>query len=108
MQKGMKEYYDYLKKESDQNNALLSTIKQQKGKTFFKYLMEIINNSDGIKGAAEIIKEPIGDFQKESYGRQIKGIWVDQRSVGDSGDSWEGTVCVQLGESRYFKFGYSM
>ena len=108
MQKAMKEYYDYLKEESEKNHRLLLEIKKDKGSTFYKYLIEIINESEGIKGVAQIVDKPVGEFQKEKYGRQIKGIWVDQRSVGDSGDSWEGTVCVQPDKSRYLKLGYSM
>jgi len=108
MQKAMKEYYEYLRKQGEENNLLLLEIKKEKGNTFFKYLKEIIEESEGIRGVAEIVKTPNGTFQEEKYGRQIKGVWVDQWSVGDTGDSWEGTVCVQLSENRYFKFNYSM
>ena len=59
-------------------------------------------------GWAEIIKEPIGKFQEEKYGRQINGIWVKQWSVGMEGDSWEGFICVQIKQNKYLKFGYSM
>ena len=104
----MQEYYAYLRQEAKENSKLLSAIKKEKGDIFFKYLKEIIEESEGIRGLAEIIEVPIGKFQEEKYGRQIKGIWVDQRSVGMEGDSWEGTVCVQLSENRYYKFNYSM
>jgi hypothetical protein len=108
MQKGMQEYYDYLNEENKKNHRLLNAIKKVKGKTFFKYLMEIIEESEGIKGLAEIVKKPIGTFQKEKYGRQINGYWVEQWAVGMEGDSWNGFVCVQLKEDKYLKFGYSM
>ena len=108
MQKGMQEYYDYLNEENKKNHRLLNAIKKVKGKTFFKYLMEIIEESEGIKGLAQIVKEPTGKFQEEKYGRQINGIWVEQWSVGMEGDSWDGFVCVQLKENKYLKFGYSM
>ena len=70
--------------------------------------MEIIEESEGIKGLAEIVKEPIGAFQKEKYGRQINGIWVEQWTVGMEGDSYEGFVCVQIKPNKYLKFKYSM
>jgi hypothetical protein len=108
MQKGLQDYYDYLKDENNKNHALLNDIKKEKGKTFFKYLMEIIEESEGIKGLAEIVNEPVGKFQKEKYGRQIDGIWLEQWGVGDTGDSWNGYVCVKLSEERYLKFSYSM
>lgn len=108
MKKGMQEYYDYLKEENRKNQRLLNAIKKVKGKTFYKYLLDIIEESEGIKGLAQIVKEPIGTFQKENYGRQINGIWVDQWSVGMEGDSYEGFVCVQLKSNKFLKFGYSM
>ncbi|HUM52922.1 MAG TPA: hypothetical protein PK431_13955 [Chitinophagales bacterium] len=108
MQKGMQEYYDYLKEENRKNHRLLNAIKKVKGKTFFKYLMGIIEDSEGIKGLAQIVKEPVGKFQEEKYGRQINGIWVEQWSVGMEGDSYEGFVCVKVKPNKYLKFGYSM
>jgi len=108
MQQGMKDYYNYLREEGEKNTAFLNDIKKEKGKTFYKYLMEIIEESEGIKGLAEIVDKPIGKFQKEKFGRQIKGIWVEQWSVGMEGDSYEGFVCVELSKDRYLKFGYSM
>ena len=83
-------------------------IKKEKGQAFYNYLRVIIEESDGIAGLAEIVSEPTGTFQKEDYGRTIKGIWVDQWNVGMESDSYAGTVCVQLSEKRFFKFSYSM
>lgn len=108
MQKGMQDYYDSMREIDVTNRALLNEIKKEKGKTFFKYLMEIIEESEGIRGNAEIVNKPVGEFQKEKYGRQINGYWVEQWSVGMEGDSYEGFVCVQLSPDRYLKFGYSM
>lgn len=108
MQKGMQEYYDYLRDVDKKNKRLLTAIKKVKGKTFYKHLLTIIEESEGIDGFAQIVKEPVGKFQKEQYGRTIPGYWVDQWAVGMEGDSWEGTVCVQLKPNKYLKFSYSM
>lgn len=108
MQKGMQDYHDYLNEENRKNKRLLRAIKKVKGATFHKYLLEIIEESEGIKGLAEIVKTPSGTFQKEQYGRQISGIWVSQWSVGMEGDSWNGIVCVEIKPNKYFKFSYSM
>lgn len=108
MQKGMQEYYAELDKQNKLNHELLKSIKKEKGQTFFKYLMEIIQDSEGMKGISQIVIDPVGEFQKQQYGRQINGIWIEQWAVGMEGDSWEGTVCVQLSEKRFFKFSYSM
>lgn len=108
MQKGMQEYHAELDKQNKLNHELLKIIKKEKGQAFYNYLRVIIEESDGIAGLAEIVSEPTGTFQKEDYGRTIKGIWVDQWNVGMESDSYAGTVCVQLSEKRFFKFSYSM
>lgn len=108
MEDGMKAWADYENECFRKNKRLLKAIKSIKGKTFYKYLSGIIEGSEGIKGIAEIVKEPTGKFQKDNYGRQIKGIWVQQWSVGMEGDSWEGYVCVEIKPNKYFKFSYSM
>jgi DNA repair photolyase len=108
MENGMREYYEYLNEENRRNLRLLKAIKAVKGKTFYKHILEVIEQSEGLKGQAEIVKEPVGKFQKENYGREIKGIWIQQWGVGDSGDSWEGIVCVKIKENKYLKFAYSM
>ena len=46
------------------------------------------------------------DFQDSTDGK-IK-VWVDQRSVGDSGDSFEGTVCIELPDKKYLVWSYSI
>lgn len=108
MQKGMNEYHDYLNELDRKNKRLLKAIKKVKGNTFYKYLLQIIEESEGISGLAEIVSKPVGEFQAEKYGRQIKGIWVSQWSVGTEGDSWDGIVYVEIKPNKYLKFNYSM
>lgn len=108
MEKGMEEWMEFEREQDRKNLRLLKAIKSVKGKAFYKHLLEVIEESEGLKGLAQIVKEPVGKFQKESYGREIKGIWVQQWAVGDTGDSWEGNVCVQVKPNKYFKFSYSM
>lgn len=108
MQKGMQDYYNHLKDEDDKNKLLLRGIRNQKGYTFYKHILDIIEESEGIKGLAEIVNTPTGKFQEEKRGRFIKGIWVEQWSVGMEGDSYNGNVCVELDKNKYLKFSYSM
>jgi len=104
----MNEYHDYLNELDRKNKRLLKAIKKVKGNTFYKYLLQIIEESEGISGLAEIVSKPVGEFQAEKYGRQIKGIWVSQWSVGTEGDSWDGIVYVEIKPNKYLKFNYSM
>jgi hypothetical protein len=90
------------------NKRLLRAIKSVKGRTFYNHIMDIIVESEGIDGLAEIVREPVGAFQEERYGRHIGGIWVLQWSVGLEGDSFEGYVCVEIKPGRYLKFPYKM
>lgn len=108
MEQGMEEWAAYEREVYRKNQRLLKAIKSVKGKTFHKHLLEVIEESEGLRSLATIVKEPVGDFQKENYGREIKGIWVQQWSVGDTGDSFEGNVCVKIKPNKYFKFSYSM
>lgn len=108
MERGWQEIADYEKECQHSNNRLLKVIRKIKGRVFYKYLMEIIEESEGMDGKAEIVRAPEGAFQAEKYGRSIPGIWVDQWNVGMTGDSFHGIVCVQLKKDRFLKFCYSM
>lgn len=52
-----------------------------------------------------IVDEPVGDFQDTT---PLK-VWVDQNTGGGySGDSWYGTVCVELPNGKYLMWDYWM
>lgn len=106
---GMSEYYAYLEECERSDRRLFKAIASVKGKTFVKHLKSLINGEQTYGTRCEIVRQPIGDFQKEhEAGRQIKGIWVQQWSTGPEGDSFSGTVCVEIRPGRYFKFHFSM
>lgn len=110
MEDGWKEYAKAVDEVDRKNKRLLYAIKRVKGKTYFKRLMQLINECEGIRECflGEMVREPNGEFVKEPLGRQISGYWVDQRTVGTEGDSYEGTICVEIKPNKYFKFHYSM
>lgn len=108
MQKDLQKYYDHEKQIAAENQQLLLSIKKTKGRTFYRHLKQIIEECDRIRGSLEIVDEPVGTFQEENYGRQISGIWVEQWSVGDSGDSFEGIVCVMIDDRKFLRIPYSM
>ncbi len=108
IEQGMKEWMEYEIVIHKSNQRLLRAIKKVKGNTFYKYLLEIIEQSEGMKGKAIIVDTPTGKYQDEKYGRQIKGYWVQQWSVGMEGDSFEGNVYVEIKPNKYLKFGYSV
>jgi hypothetical protein len=109
MEDGWKEYMKAVEDCHKKNVRLLKAIKSVKGKTFYRRLCELIKDCEGLKDCvlARIVREPNGQYVKESYGKQIAGYWVNQWSVGAEGDSFEGTICVEIKPGRYFKFDYS-
>jgi hypothetical protein len=107
MENGMKEYYDYLALCRQKDERLLRAVKKVKGKTFYKYLIELLEDRVDYT-TMEIVNAPTGEHQSTNdFGRTIKEYWVDQRSVGTEGDSFEGTICVQLKENKFLKANYS-
>ncbi len=66
---------------------------------------EILNDCNPI-GEYEIVNKPSGDDQKEKTGK-FKQIFVDQWSVGDSGDSWEGYIYGRFSKGKWLKIHYS-
>jgi hypothetical protein len=103
-----REMADYEHEVWRHNQRILRAIKSVKGKTFYKYFLEIIKSCDRVKDVFEIVSEPCGVWTEEKYGRTIGGVWVDQWSVGMEGDSFEGYVWVQLKENKFLKISYSM
>lgn len=110
MEKGMNEYYNGLIKIHAYNQRILRAIKSVKGNTFYKHLIELIKDAETTDYQEwEIVSKPVGKCQEVTEcGRSIRKEWVDQRAVGDSGDSWAGSICIQLKENKYLKFYFSM
>lgn len=110
MEKGMAEYYNALREIERKNNRILRAVKSVKGKTFYNHLIEYLKNCETTDyNIWEIVRVPQGKEQKVTEcGRAIKKEWVQQWSVGDSGDSWSGIICVELKPGRYLKFNFSM
>lgn len=91
------------------NKRMLKVLRKVKGRTFVKRFLEVAESCDRVQGKIFLSKMPKGNQQVENeFGRLIKHIWVDQRSVGMEGDSWEGTISVQVKSNKWVCFNYSM
>jgi hypothetical protein len=95
------------------NKRLLRAIKKVKGETFYRNLKKCLrdltdccDHVDDMK--YEIVRKPTGTFQKEPYGKEILGKWVDQWSTGTEGDSWAGYEYILIRTGRWLKVNYSM
>lgn len=104
---------DYEKEIGRSNQRLIKAIRKSKGKTFTKNLQNCLKDlADGCCHTAqmkyELVRQVTGEFQKEPWGREIKGVWVEQWTVGMDGDSFEGYMYVQIDSKRFLKVNYSM
>ncbi len=88
------------------NNRILNAIKGIKGEQFFEDLMTFMEDCE-VNNKFKIVRKPAGEYQSENYGK-IKRSWVVQYSVGDSGDSWAGTVSVKIKKGRWLEMPFSM
>jgi hypothetical protein len=96
----------YYEEEKRWNSRVLKAIGNQLGKHFLDDVVECFNESEAC-GKLELVKKPRGEWQEEHY-ESFAGVWVDQWSVGDSGDSWNGYVCIKLKKGLWLKTNYSM
>lgn len=91
------------------NKRMLKVLRRVKGRVFVKRFLELVEACDRLNGKFYLSKVPRGKEHAENeFGRMIKYIWVDQRSVGTEGDSFEGTVSVEVKPNKYICFDYSM
>jgi len=58
-----------------------------------------------VTGKLDIVNTPCGEQQNEKCG-VFEDVHVDQWSVGDSGDSFEGFVYGRFGENKWIKIPY--
>src|ERR1035437_7486963 len=100
--KEMTKYHEEIERN---NTPILNAIKEENGQEFYDDLEAYMQESE-VCGAFKIVTEPRGEKQEE--GGIIEFVWVDQRSVGDSGDSWERTITVKISEVKYLEMPFSM
>lgn len=92
------------------NQRLLKAILKVKGELFYEWLLLFIEDMSP-DGKFSIAKAPEGNKQRTGNERsvfgKIKEYWVNQWSVGDSGDSFAGILFIQLKENKYLAMPYS-
>lgn len=100
---GVMEYEQEIERK---RNRIAKAIRNQIGEGFYKDLMDIVEE-DECNGEWHLVNKPVGHFQEEYYFGCIPGVWIDQYSVGDSGDSFAGTVTVKLKNGMYLEMSFS-
>ncbi len=106
------EAYAELSKYDDEcdrvNMRLLKAIGRYLGPEFIKCL-DSLTEDLFIRAKMAIVHDVPSNakFQEESDYGMITGIWVEQYSVGDSGDSFAGHMYVKLKNWKYLEIPYS-
>lgn len=90
------------------NNRIFKAIGNQIGKGFLIDLKVVIEEC-GCVGSFSLVERWFvhGKFQSECEYGCIVGIFVYQYSVGDSGDSYAGTIWVKLKDNKYLQMNFS-
>lgn len=88
------------------NSRLFKAIKSLRGEKFVQDLNDVVKECEVVDAPYEIVNTPQGKYQHESF-RTIKGFWVKQWSVGDSGDSYNGYIAIKIKRNKYLQMYYS-
>lgn len=110
MAEAMSEYADFTDQVREDNEIIMQGIKALKGKSFHRHLVNLMSDVDVIDyEKMQITREdPKGEWQNErGYGREIKGIYINQWSTGTEGDSFSGIIWVPLKPGRYLRYKYN-
>lgn len=105
MAEALEEEHQYMMEIKRHNDRILKAIKAVKGEHFTDDLIGFARECEA-DGKFRIVKKPSGDKQKENFGLIINA-WVDQYSVGDSGDSFCGTVSVKLKKGKWLEMPFA-
>lgn len=89
------------------NDRLIKVLKKRNGTGWVKGLMLLCSDCD-VHGRMEIVRNhPRKEYwQEENFG-PIKEMWVLQYSVGDSGDSFAGTIWLKIDKKRFLQLMFS-
>lgn len=108
----LKEFDDATKQIAEEENAryekdkkILDNIKNKVHVDVFESIKYEIKESENASNF-KIVDSPIGEYQRTNEDN-VK-VWVDQYSVGDTGDSWAGIVSVELPNGKYLMWDYWM
>ncbi len=90
------------------NKKVLLDIVAMKGQKYANSMMGFIKEAQDYQSYDPwvLVSKPYGNKQKEDYG-MVEYVWVDQWSVGDGGDSFNGYLYFELKEDLFLKVFYS-
>jgi len=96
-QKEAKEFEEQTKKD----NSIIEKAKKYLTKKQIKIFEADLEDIEYIWGC-KFVDKPKGEHQRNPFYEE----WVDQRNVGDSGDSFVGEVYIKLSNGKYLEYSY--
>ena len=100
----MREYHEAEIEQHEKDAAVMRDVKKLVSAERYANIESEIENSEKAYNY-RIVQKPVGEPYIGDHG--IRG-WVDQRAVGLSGDSWEGSVCVEISSHEYLMWDFEM
>jgi len=97
--KAAEEHEEQIKKD----NAVIEEAKKYLTKKQIEIFESSIDDLEYISHC-EFVDKPQGRDQSNQYYEE----WVDQRSVGDSGDCFTGEVYIKLSNGKFLKYHYDV
>lgn len=101
----MEEESKFFKENLRINNRILKAIGNHLGEEYLEDLKYCIKDCNISEGVYEFSKKPIGNLQKEDYGK-IKYMWVDQHGPVVDADDFYGTISIELKPYKYLILSY--
>lgn len=92
------------RKQCAKDAQILNSIKKQVSAKFFEDIKYELDESENWVNF-RITDELEGDLQMSE---SCFKVYIDQHSVGDSGDSYAGTVCIELPNGKYLIWDFWM
>ncbi len=87
------------------NDRIFNAITNTLGSEFVDDLKYCMKDSEAKHFAMEFSRKPIGQYQRENYGK-IKYLWVDQHGPVIDADDFYGTISIELKPFKYLIFNY--
>lgn len=100
----MRELHEAEVEQHEKDAAVMRDVKKRVSAERYASIELEIENSEKAYNY-RIVQKPIGESYIGDHG--IRG-WVDQHAVGLSGDSWEGSVCVEITSHEYLMWDFEV
>ncbi len=90
-----------LEEQAKKDNAVIKEAKKHLTKKQIERFEADLKDIEFVWGC-KFVDKPKGEYQRNPFYEE----WVDQKTVGDSGDSFIGEVYIKLSNGKYLEYSY--